>query len=216
MTKQLANYTKIEEQMNTITHALGIPLGIIALIQCTHLAWQYDWFIRIAAVLYGFSLIAMYLVSTIYHGVKPSMTKIRLRTLDHCTIYFLIAGTYSPILLSVVRAINPSVAIGLLIMEWGLGILAVILTAIDLKKYFVFSMICYIFMGWGIMLFPQTTLAAIPSTGFVLLLSGGIVYTIGAILYGVGKKIAYVHSLFHLFVLAGSILQYCSITFTIL
>ncbi len=216
MTKQLANYSNTEEKFNTLTHGLGIPLGIIALIQCPYLAWQYDGWLRLACILYGSSLIAMYCISTAYHAAKPSTLKICLRTLDHCTIYFLIAGTYSPILLSVIRAANTSIAIGLLIMEWGLGILAVILTAIDLKKYFVFSMICYIFMGWGIMLFPQTALAAIPTTGFVLLLSGGIVYTVGALLYGIGKKIQYVHSVFHLFVLAGSILQYCSITYYIL
>ncbi len=216
MTKILPNYTKTEEKLNAITHGLGIPFALIALLLCGISSFHHSNLCLIGSVIYGLSLLAMYSVSTLYHAVSPSVTKCRLRTLDHCTIYVLIAGTYTPILLIAIRTVSPAVTWALLLMEWGLGLLAIVLTAIDLKKYSVFSMICYIFMGWGIMLFPKVAIAALPKTGFYLLLGGGIVYTIGAILYGIGKKQRYVHSVFHLFVLAGSVLQFLCIYFYVL
>lgn len=211
MTKILPNYTKAEEKFNAITHGLGIPFSIFACILFIPKSSGHDVPCIIGTAIYGLALIAMYTISTLYHAVKPSHGKYLLRTLDHCTIYLLIAGTYTPILMASIRMVSPTIAWGLLIMEWGLSTLATTLTAIDLKKYSIFSMICYIFMGWGIMLFPNVAITALPQTGFILLLSGGIVYTIGAVLYGIGKKRRYFHGIFHVFVLAGSILQFACI-----
>ena len=153
----------------------------------------------------------LYTLSSIYHGLRPSTGKKVLQVLDHCTIYFLIAGTYTPILLSAFLPVYPTIAIGLMIMEWGLAALAITLTAIDLKKYTVFSMICYLFLGWGIVFFLPQTLAVMGREGFGLLLAGGIVYTIGAILYGIGSKKPWFHSIFHVFVFFGSLLQFFAI-----
>ena len=136
-----------------------------------------------------------------------------MQILDHCAIYFLIAGTYTPILITGFLPIYPGIGWGLLIMEWGLSAIAISLTAIDLKKYSAFSMICYIFMGWGIIFFIPQTMAVMTASGFYWLLAGGIAYTIGAILFGLRKKLHWMHAVFHLFVILGSFLQYMAIVF---
>ena len=139
------------------------------------------------------------------------MAKKVLQVLDHCTIYFLIAGTYSVIALSALRPLYPVLGWGMLVFQWSLTALAVTLTAIDLKKYNVFSMICYICMGWAILPFMGHAMEALTLPGFWFLLSGGISYTIGAVLYGVGVKKRWMHSVFHIFVVLGSLLQYLCI-----
>jgi len=133
--------------------------------------------------------------------------------LDHCTIYFLIAGTYTVIALSALRPVYPRLGWGMFAFQWALAALCVTLTAIDLKKYKVFSMICYIFMGWAILPFFVQTREVLTHSGFLLLLSGGISYTIGAILYGLGKKKQWMHSVFHIFVVLGSLLQFLCVFF---
>ncbi len=198
--------------MNMVTHIVGGALGMIALALCV---------IRsviaqstagvIGSGIYGGSMIALYAMSSIYHGLKPCTGKKVMQVIDHCTIYFLIAGTYTPILLSAFLPVYPAIGWGLLILEWGLAALATTLTAIDLKKYNVFSMICYIFMGWAVIFVLPQAMAVMTAKGFYLLLSGGIAYTIGAILYGVGVKKPWMHSVFHIFVVLGSLLQFLAI-----
>ena len=161
-------------------------------------------------------MIALYTMSSVYHGLHPGMAKKVMQVIDHCTIYFLIAGTYTPIMLSAFVPRYPVIGWGLLTVQWGLCILAATLTAIDLKIYRVFSMICYIVMGWGIILFLPKTIALLTRQGFLLLLSGGIAYTIGAVLYGIGVKKRWMHSVFHIFVVIGSFLQFLSIAFYVL
>ena len=163
------------------------------------------------SAIYGGSMIALYAVSSIYHGLRTGMAKKVMQVLDHCMIYFLIAGTYTPILLVAFRSEYPYICWGLLAAEWLLAALAVTLTAIDLRKYRVFSMICYIFLGWGIVFFLPQTLTVMGREGFGVLLAGGIAYTIGAVLYGIGSKLPWMHSIFHIFVVAGSFLQFLAI-----
>ena len=131
--------------------------------------------------------------------------------MDHMGIYFLIAGTYSAVVLSAIRPLYPVLGWGLFIFEWVLALFAATLTAIDLKKYEAFSMVCYIGMGWAVIPFWRQTLAAMTKPGFLLLLFGGIAYTIGSILYGLGSKHKWMHSVFHIFVVVGALLQYFSV-----
>ena len=156
-------------------------------------------------------MIGVYTMSSIYHGLRAGTAKKVMQVLDHCAIYFLIAGTYTPILITGFLPLFPGIGWGLLGMQWVLTAIAVTLTAIDLKQYQVFSMVCYIFMGWGIIFFLPQAMTVMTKPGFYWLLAGGIAYTIGAILYGVGKKKRYMHTVFHFFVLAGTILQFFSI-----
>lgn len=208
----LPDYTKGEEIMNMVTHIVGGTLGIIALILCLFKTIRNGNLLDvIGAAIYGITMISLYAVSSVYHGLRPSTGKKVMQIIDHCTIYFLIAGTYTPILLSAFVPTTPMLGCGLLIGEWSLAILAATFTAIDLHKYRVFSMICYIGMGWGIIFFLPEALRVLSQPCFYFLLSGGIAYTIGAVLYGIGAKKHWMHSVFHIFVVLGTILQFGAI-----
>ena len=208
----LPDYSRGEELMNTVTHMVGAVLGVVALVLCILEAASNSnvWGV-VGSSIYGASMIALYCVSSVYHGMKPGMGKKVMQVVDHCTIYFLIAGSYTPIVLSALRPRFPGLAWGLLTFVWVLAILAVVLTAIDLKKYNAFSMACYVGIGWAVIPFMKQTLQVLTLPGFLLLLAGGIAYTIGAVLYGIGGKRKWMHSVFHIFVVLGSALQFFSI-----
>ena len=213
----LPDYTRGEEIMNMVTHIVGGSIGIIVLVACVvkaALAGNIPGVV--GSAIYGGTMVILYSVSSVYHGLLPSTGKKVMQIIDHCTIYFLICGTYTPILLSAFVPVYPALGWGLLAAEWGLAILAATLTAIDLKKYNIFSMICYIFMGWGIIFFVPQAIAVLTRKGFLLLLSGGIAYTIGAVLYGIGSKKRWMHSVFHIFVVLGSLLQFLAIITSVL
>ncbi len=206
--RSLPDYTKGEEIMNMVTHIVGGGIGVAALILCLGKSILSKSSAGIAASLvYGICMISLYAMSSIYHGLKPGMAKRVMQVMDHCTIYFLIAGTYTPIALCAILPVDSVLGWGLLIFEWLLTALAVTLTAIDLKKYNVFSMVCYIGMGWAILPFMPTAQKVLTVPGFGWLLAGGIAYTVGAILYGIGSKKRWFHSVFHIFVVLGSALQ---------
>ncbi len=208
----LPNYYKGEEIMNMVTHITGGALGIIALVLCVvKAALRQNVYGIVGSAIYGTTMVALYTMSSVYHGLHPSTGKKVLQVLDHCTIYFLIAGTYTVLALSAIRPVNPLVGWGLVGFQWALTALAVTLTAIDLHNYRVFSMICYIGMGWCVIFFLPLAIQALTPPGFWLLLSGGIAYTIGAVLYGIGSKKHWMHSVFHIFVVLGSLLQFLAI-----
>ena len=213
----LPNYTKGEEITNMISHILGGALGVIALILCvTVSALHHNPWGVVGSAIYGASLILLYTTSSIYHGLRPGMGKKVFQVLDHCTIYFLIGGTYTPILFCSIRPVSPAWAWIIFSIVWGLAAMAAVFTAIDLKKYSKLSMICYIGMGWSILLAAKTAIQAIPTPGLLWLLFGGISYTVGAVFYGLGKKHKYVHSVFHFFVLLGSFMQFICILFYVI
>ena len=206
--RKLPDYTKGEEIMNMVTHIVGGGLGVIALVACILRAiLNGDRWALITGIVYGCSMILLYTMSSVYHGLRPCAGKKVMQIIDHCTIYFLIAGTYTPIAMCTYRPFDPVLGWGMLAFQWGLTALAVTLTAIDLKKYNVFSMICYIGMGWAVLPFMGLTRQLLGEQGFGFLLAGGIAYTIGAILYGIGSKKRWFHSVFHIFVVLGSLLQ---------
>lgn len=213
----LPDYTRGEEIMNMVTHIVGSGLGILILLFClTKTISAKSTLGIVGAAIFGGTMIVLYTMSSIYHGLHAGTGKKVMQVIDHCTIYFLICGTYTPIMLSSFVPAYPLIGWGLLAAEWGLAILAATLTAIDLKKYNVFSMICYIAMGWGIILFLPKTIALLTKPGFLLLLGGGIAYTVGAILYGIGSKHKWFHSVFHIFVVLGSVLQAIAIILYVL
>lgn len=213
----LPDYTKGEELCNTLSHTAGAIFGIVAFITCLLASIRKCsiWGI-ISSIIYGASLILLYTMSSVYHGLPKGMAKKVLQVIDHCTIYLLIAGTYTPVMLCAVRPISPLWAWVILGAVWGCALIAAIFTAIDLKKYAAFSMICYIGMGWCVVLALKPTIQALSVSGMLWLLFGGISYTVGAILYGLGKKHRYMHSIFHIFVVAGSVLHYIAIFFYVL
>ncbi|MBR5322236.1 MAG: hemolysin III family protein [Clostridia bacterium] len=217
--RKLPGYTKGEEIFNMVSHIVGGGFGVIALATCVIYAFLFsDVYGIVGSFIYGISMIMLYTMSSIYHGLHIGTAKKVFQVIDHCTIFILIAGTYTSIVLCSIRSVNAPLGWGIFGFVWGVSILGIVLNAIDLKKYATFSMICYIGLGWCIVFGGKAALTAIPFGGMMYILAGGIAYTVGAVFYGVAakKKWRYIHSVFHLFVVLGSILQYIAIIFYIL
>ena len=212
--RKLPDYTRGEEIMNMVTHIVGGAMGVAVLVLCViRAALHGNVYGIVTSAIYGTTMVVMFTISSVYHGLKPNLGKKVMQVIDHCTIYFLIAGTYTVIILSALRPAYPALSWGIFAFEWAMVALATSLTAIDLKKYSVFSMICYIGMGWAIIPFWKQVLTVLTFPGFLLLLLGGIAYTVGSILYGLGKKKKWMHSVFHLFVILGALLQFFAVLF---
>ena len=206
----LPAYTKGEEIFNMTSHIVGGVLGIVATILCVIFAsLNGNVYGIVSGSIYGSSLVLLYTMSSIYHGLSPKLfSKKVFQVLDHCTIFVLIAGCYTPVALCNIREINPVSGWSIFGFIWALAIIGIILNSIDLKKFKVFSMICYLLMGWCIIFRLDLLLQSVDPVGIALLVAGGIAYTIGAILYGIGKNHKYFHSIFHLFIVLGSLLQF--------
>lgn len=206
----LPAYTKGEEIFNMTSHIVGAAFGIIALVLCVVFASiHHNIYAIISSIIYGITMIVLYTMSSIYHGLRSKgNAKKVFQVLDHCSIFLLIAGSYTPFCLVTFREYNTTLGWTILGIIWGIAILGIVLNSIDLKRYRVFSMICYLGMGWCIIFTANLLPKLLGIPGVVLLVAGGIIYTLGAILYGMGKKKKYIHSIFHLFILLGSILQF--------
>ena len=210
----LPNYCRGEERMNTVTHVVGGGFAIGVLVLCVIKATvQRNALAIVGCSIYGVSMVALYAVSSIYHGLHTGAAKKVMQVIDHCTIYFLIAGTYTAVLTCAVIPHAPGIGWSLLGAQWLLGCGAAVFTAIDLEKYRYVSMSMYICMGWSVVICIPQVIQAVTYAGFGFLLAGGIAYTIGAVLYGIGNKRAWFHSIFHIFVVIGSGLQFISIYF---
>lgn len=208
----IPNYNLSEELLNSISHGIGAALSIVALILCIIAgAKHHNGYAIVSGIIYGLTSIILYIISCLYHSLKVNRAKKVFRILDHCTIYFLIAGTYTPYALVTLREYNPVMGWTLFGVIWACAALGIVFTAIDLNKYKVFGMVLYLIMGWMILFNFKSMIAAIARNGLYLMLAAGIVYTIGAILYGIGKNIKYFHSVFHFFVLAASVFFFLSI-----
>ncbi len=213
----LPNYTRGEEIANMTTHIVGGALGVILLFLTVVIsAFNRDIWGVAASFIYGISMIALYTVSSVYHGLKPGFAKKVMQVIDHCTIYLLIAGTYTPILLVAMRPEYPVLAWVVFGAEWALAAFAATFTAIDHNKYKKLSMVFYILMGWFIVLCFKQTVEVLTVAGMLWILFGGISYTIGAVLYGIGKKNPIYHTVFHVFVVIGTLLQAIGILFYVL
>ena len=215
----LPDYTRGEEIFNMVSHIVGGGFGIIALATCVIRGFlNWDAYQIVGAFIYGFSMVILYTVSSVYHGLIPPMAKKVMQVIDHCSIFILIAGTYTPIALTSLRSYNTALGWTVFGIVWGVSALGITLNAIDLKKYNIFSIICYLAQGWCIILTGKAAISAMEMKAFMWLLAGGISYTVGAVFYGVAAKGGhrYIHSVFHIFVVIGSILQWVAILFYIL
>lgn len=210
----LPSYTLGEEMINSLSHAIGTGLSIAGLILLLikSISTGDPWKI-VTSILFGTSLILLYFMSTLYHALPATIIKRIFRVFDHCTIYVLIAGTYTPFTLVSLRN---SVGWIVMIVIWLAAIIGIVLNALDVERFAKASMVCYLAMGWCIVLTFRPLMSAVATTGILLLILGGVAYTIGAILYGIGSKHRYMHSVWHFFVLAGSVLHYLTIYFYVI
>lgn len=214
----LPDYTRGEEIFNMVSHIVGGGLGVAAFALCVVFSFiKGDAYAVVGSFIYGFSIVILYAISSIYHGITPvaDTAKKVMQIMDHCAIFILIAGTYTPIALAGIREINAPLGWIVFGFVWGASALGITLNAIDIKRYKKFSMACYLVIGWCAIFTLKTLIQAITLSGFAFILLGGIAYSIGAVLYAVGHKrgVKYMHSVFHIFVVAGTVLQFFAVLF---
>lgn len=215
--RQLPDYTKGEEIFNMVTHIVGGAMGIAYLVLCViYAATHSDPYAVVSSAIYGASVVVLFSVSSIYHGLHPSKGKKVMQVLDHCVIYFMIAGTYTPITLCALRENSPALGWTVFGVVWGMSAFAALLNAIDLKKYKVFSIISYLAIGWCVVFTVKPVYESIGFEGFLWLLTGGVLYTVGAVLYMLGHKKRYIHSVFHIFIDLASVCHFICILFYVL
>ena len=212
MTKKKRKYTLGEEITNSITHGIGVAFGItILVLTIIFAAKNHNAAGIVASCIYASTMIIMFLMSCLYHALSPNLkAKNVLRVIDHCDIYAFIAGSYTPFCISLIGGVAGWRLFGII---WACAIIGIIINAISIEKFKKVSIALYLIMGWMVLISFSSLYKAIQTPGLILLLTGGIIYTIGAILYVIGHKVRYIHSVFHIFVLAGCILQSFSILF---
>ena len=205
----IPKYSLSEELLNSISHGVGAIFGIVATVLCILKSYAAGdpWRI-VSGAIFGATMLLLYLMSCLYHALKVNKAKRVFRVIDHCTIFLLIAGTYTPFTLVTLR---DSVGWWLFGAIWGIAILGITLNAIDLKRFSKISVACYLLMGWAILSAIEPLRANLAPGGIALLVWGGVVYSVGAILYGIGSKVKYFHSIFHFFCLGGSVLHFLAI-----
>ena len=216
--RQLPDYTKGEEIFNMVSHIVGGALGVAALTLCVVFSFiEWDAYKIAGSFIYGFSVVLLYTMSSLYHGITPKkdIAKKVFQVIDHCMIFILIAGTYTPITISAMREVNAPLAWVVFGFVWGASALGITLNAIDIKSYKKFSMICYLVIGWCAIFTLKWLIESITLTGFLFILLGGVSYSIGAVLYSLGHKkgLKYMHSVFHIFVVFGTVLHFFGIFF---
>jgi hemolysin III len=209
-TSNAAPYSLGEEIAHTITHGVGVLLSIGGLVVLVAFAALYGdaWHIASCAI-YGSTLILLYTASTLYHGITHPRAKQILQQLDHAAIFLLIAGTYTPFTLVNLRGPWGWTLFGLV---WGIALLGVVLQLAAKQRYERLSLALYLGLGWLVVIAVDPMLSAVDSGGLLLLLLGGLSYSLGVIFY-VWKRLAYHHAVWHLFVLAGSILHFFAVLF---
>ena len=206
------DYTHTEEMLNMSSHLFGVLCSIVMMWLAVDAALQSgSQTALVSGIVYVTTVFITMLGSSIYHGLPKGMPKQVMRVVDHCNIFLTIAGTYTPIMLVGVCPINPAMGWSIFAIEWGLALIGVTLNAIDLKKYSKFSMTCYLGMGWCVIISIKDTIAAMTWPGFLWIIGGGVAFTIGAVLYNLGKKKRYRHFVFHIFVLIGIVTQFIGI-----
>ena len=209
---EIPKYSLSEEIMNSISHGVGALLSVAALVLCIIVsAMHNDVYAVISSCIYGSTSIILYCMSTLYHSLKVNNAKRVFRIIDHSSIYLLIAGTYTPYTLVTLREVSPILGWSIFGIIWGCAIIGIVFTSIDMNKFKKIGMLLYLIMGWMIIFTFKTLTTNIDIKGVYLMIGAGIIYTIGSIIFGLGSKIKYMHSLFHLFVLAASILFFFSI-----
>lgn len=201
-------YTLGEEIFNAVTHGVGSLISIAGTVVLIVFSVIYsDVWAVVSSCIYGASLIMLYTMSTLYHAITNERAKRFFRIMDHDTIFFLIAGTYTPITLVFLRGPLGWTLFGVV---WAAAIVGIVLNSINLEKFRKVSVVCYILMGWVVIIAIKPMLEAMPAISLIFLLLGGVFYTVGVIFYAI-KKVKYFHCVWHLFTIAGSVFHYFSI-----
>lgn len=206
-------YSLGEEIFNSTSHGIGMLIALASLVLMILISISHGSGIgTLASIVFGLTLLLLYTSSTLYHALTHEKAKKVFKILDHCTIYLLIAGTYTPYAL---LTIGGNRGLLIFVIIWISALLGILLNAINLERWKILSIILYLAMGWAIVLYLPQLIAGLSTGGLVLLIAGGLAYTLGVVFYVV-KKIPYFHSVWHLFVLAGSICHILSVMLFVL
>jgi len=202
-----------EEIANAVSHGIGALLAIAGTaVMVVFAAQTGDVASIVSSSIYGGSLILLFLMSTLYHAFSRESVKRIFQKFDHCSIFLLILGSYAPICLSLLGGRMGYILFG---FNAGFTLLGIVVNSIDVKRWQKLSLVIYLLMGWSVVFCLRPLLRTVPPSGFALLLSGGLMYTVGIIFYK-AKHIRFMHSIWHLFVLAGSVLHYLFMLFYII
>lgn len=202
-----AHPTVGEEIANAITHGLGAVASLVALVILAIAASSKGSIALLAFCTFGASMFALYLASTLYHALPPSKAKNVFRILDHSAIYVLIAGTYTPFTLGVLKGVW---GWSLFALEWGLAAAGIALKSVHGIRWPRLSMAVYIMMGWLVIVAAWPLITRVPATGLILMLVGGLLYTGGAAFFGL-KRIRFTHMIWHFFVMGGSVCMFFAV-----
>jgi len=204
--------TKLEEQLNTYSHALGALLGISGLVLLIVLSTNKTPWSLFSVIVYGISIIVLFTASTLYHAARTERRKHYFRIVDHISIYLLIAGTYTPVLLI---TLEQSLGWPLFWIVWGIAGFGIILKLFFTGRFEIFSTLLYLVMGWLIVFDFSNLSNALGSNGVLLFIMGGLFYTVGILFYAI-HRIPYNHVIWHVFLLAGAISHFFMILFYVI
>ncbi len=203
----VTGYSPREEWANRLSHGLGLLLGGLGLVLLLHKGWDQGPRVLLSYGVYGASLVLLYLASTLYHSVSSVTARRWSKLFDHCAIYLLIAGTYTPFLLV---ALDTPLAQALMVVIWGLALAGVVFKLIFINRFKKVSLFTYLMLGWLSLVVIYQLYLHLDGTGLLLLGLGGLIYSLGVIFY-VAKRIPYNHAIWHLFVLGGSLCHFMAI-----
>lgn len=203
----------MEEVMNAVTHGIGTVLAIAGLVVLTIFAYWYGtvWHI-VSFSIYGTTLVLLYLASTLYHSFTNERIKYIFKILDHSAIYLLIAGTYTPFMLV---PLHGTLGWTIFSLVWGFALIGIVFQIFFVKRFKFIATLCYLLMGWFIVIAIKPLLATLPIFGVIWLIIGGLFYTLGSAFY-LWHKLPYNHAIWHLFVLAGSVSHFIAVFFYVL
>ncbi len=207
-------YTLAEEICNVITHGIGALLAVAALVLMVITTARGNGMTGlVSATIFGSTMIILYTASTLYHAFTNPKVKALFRIFDHCTIFLLIAGTYTPMALVAIGGVQGWWLFGVI---WAAAILGIVLNAINLERFKKISMVLYLTMGWAAVVTFPALKTALGTNGLIFLFGGGISYTVGVIFYALHKKFRFMHSIWHVFVLGGTVLHFFCILFYVI
>lgn len=206
---KLVDYSRKEDWVNSITHIIGAVFALVVTILCVARGItlnRVDYVVL--SLIYGITMLSVFVCSSVYHGLRPNNAKKVMRVVDHAMINFMIVGTITPYMVLAVAPLNPIMGWTLLIACWVAAITAVVITFTLFNKTKVIQMVLYMVIGWSSFMTVFVLWKHFSKDAIFLMVTGGIAYTIGAILYGIGRKKKYIHAVFHIFIILGAFLHF--------
>lgn len=206
---KLVDYSRKEDWVNSITHIIGAVFALVVTALCVARGItlnRVDYVVL--SLIYGITMLSVFVCSSVYHGLRPNNAKKVMRVVDHAMINFMIVGTITPYMVLAVAPINPIIGWTLLIACWVAAITAVVITFTLFNKTKVIQMVLYMVIGWSSFMTVFVLWKHFSKDAIFLMVTGGIAYTIGAILYGIGRKKKYIHAVFHIFIILGAFLHF--------